>query len=141
VKEGRTEALSALREVRQRTAAMLGEQAKEHEERWAAEERSAEERAVALDAQYAERISRAEAALSEAQQAFAEAELSDRRRQEEAASRAAEVVAEARVRAERVARDTERVLREHGETWDDVQAHMDHVRSSLTALTGRAAAE
>jgi hypothetical protein len=69
VKEGRTEALSALREVRQRTAAMLGEQAKEHEERWALEERSAEERAGALDAQYAERIARAEAALSEAQQA------------------------------------------------------------------------
>jgi hypothetical protein len=94
-----------------------------------------------LDAQHAERMARAEAALSEAQQAFADAELSDRRRQEEAGERAAEVVAQARVRAERIARDTERVLREHGETWDDVQAHMDHVRSSLTALTGRAAAE
>jgi hypothetical protein len=141
VKEGRSEALSALREVRQRTAAMLGEQAKEHDERWVAQERSAQERAVALDAQYAERIARAEEALSGAQQAFVDAELSDRRRQEEASERAAEVVAEARVRAERVARDTERVLREHGETWDDVQAHMDHVRSSLTALTGRAAAE
>ncbi|WP_043684940.1 coiled-coil domain-containing protein [Streptomyces xylophagus] len=141
VKEGRTEALAALREVRQRTAGMLGEQAKEHAERWAEAERFAEERAVALDAQCAERVARAEAALVEAQQAFADAELSDRRRQEEAGERAAEVVAEARVRAERVARDTERVLREHGETWDDVQAHMDHVRSSLTALTGRAAAE
>ena len=141
VKEGRTEALSALRDVRQRTAGMLGEQAKEHDERWASAECSAEERTAALDAQYAERMARAEAALVEAQQAFADAELSDRRRQEEAAERAAEVVAEARVRAERVARDTERVLREHGETWDDVQAHMDHVRSSLTALTGRAAAE
>jgi hypothetical protein len=94
-----------------------------------------------LDAEYAERVALAEAALGEAQQAFAEAELSDRRLQEEADSRAAEVVAEARGRAERVARDTERVLREHGETWDDVQAHMDHVRNSLTALTGRAAAE
>lgn len=141
VKEGRTEALSALRDVRQRTAGMLGEQAKEHDERWASAERSAEERTAALDVQYAERMARAEAALSDAQQAFTDAELSDRRRQEEAAERAAEVVAEARVRAERLARDTERVLREHGETWDDVQAHMDHVRSSLTALTGRAAAE
>ncbi|WP_329251256.1 DivIVA domain-containing protein [Streptomyces sp. NBC_01478] len=141
VKEGRTEALSALREVRQRTAAMLGDQAKEHAERWAAEERSAEERVVAVDAEYAARAARAEAALAEAQQAFAEAELSDRRRQDEAAERAAEVVAEARVREERVARDTERVLREHGETWDDVRAHMDHVRNSLIALTGRAAAE
>jgi cell division septum initiation protein DivIVA len=141
VKEGRTEALSALREVRQRTAGMLEEQAKEHEGCWAAAEREVEERATALDAQHAERMARAEAALSEAQQAFADAELSDRRRQEEAGERAAEVVAQARVRAERIARDTERVLREHGETWDDVQAHMDHVRSSLTALTGRAAAE
>nr|WSY54327.1 cellulose-binding protein [Streptomyces sp. NBC_00886] len=141
VKEGRTEALAALRDVRQRTAAMLGEQAKEHAERWAEAERESERRAVAADAQHAEREARAEAALAEAQQAFAEAELSDRRRQEEAAERAAEVVAEARVRVERVARDTERVLREHGETWDDVQAHMDHVRNSLAALTGRAAAE
>jgi hypothetical protein len=141
VKEGRTEALSALREVRQRTAGMLGEQAKEHEERWALAEREASLRAAALDAEYAERVALAEAALGEAQQAFAEAELSDRRLQEQADSRAAEVVAEARGRAERVARDTERVLREHGETWDDVQAHMDHVRNSLTALTGRAAAE
>ncbi|MGH1552269.1 hypothetical protein ACRAWF_09365 [Streptomyces sp. L7] len=50
VKEGRTEALAALREVRQRTAAMLGEQAKEHAERWAEAERFAEERAaVAVD--------------------------------------------------------------------------------------------
>ncbi|MDV9175735.1 cellulose-binding protein, partial [Streptomyces sp. W16] len=141
VKEGRTEALAALRDVRQRTAGMLGEQAKEHAERWAEAERFAEERVAAVDAQCAERMACAEAALAEAEQAFTEAELSDRRRQEEAAERAAEVVAEARVRAERIARDTERVLREHGETWDDVQAHMDHVRSSLTALTGRAAAE
>ena len=48
-------------------------------------------------------------------------------------------LAEARMREDRVARETERVLREHGEAWDDVQVQMDHVRSSLTALTGRAA--
>lgn len=89
VKEGRTEALSALREVRQRTAAMLGEQAKEHDERWASAEREASSRAAALDAEYAERVALAEAALGEAEQAFAEAELSDRRRQDEAAERAA----------------------------------------------------
>ncbi|SEE27512.1 hypothetical protein SAMN05216489_06054 [Streptomyces sp. 3213] len=141
VKEGRTEALAALREVRQRTAGMLGEQAKEHAERWAEAERFAEERLAAVDARCAERLALAEAALAEAEQAYTDAELSDRRRQEEAAERAAEVVAEARVRAERIDRDTERVLREHGEMWDDVQAHMDHVRSSLTALTGRAPAE
>ncbi|EHN72796.1 hypothetical protein SMCF_7779, partial [Streptomyces coelicoflavus ZG0656] len=60
------------------------------------------------------------------------------RRQEEARERAAEVVAEARLCQERVARDTERVLREHGERWDELQAQMDSVRSSLSSLTGRA---
>jgi len=39
---------------------------------------------------------------------------------------------------ERTERETERVLREHGARGEDVQAHMDHVRNSLTALTGRA---
>jgi hypothetical protein len=38
-------------------------------------------------------------------------------------------------------RDTERVLREHGERWDDVQAQMDNVRNSLMALTGQVALE
>jgi hypothetical protein len=28
------------------------------------------------------------------------------------------------------------VLREHGERWDDVRSHMDHVSNSLAALTG-----
>ncbi|MBK3647358.1 cellulose-binding protein, partial [Streptomyces sp. MBT33] len=55
---------------------------------------------------------------------------------EEARARAAEILAEARLQEERIARETERVLREHGERWDDVQAQMDFVRSSLTALTG-----
>ncbi|MFI1032337.1 cellulose-binding protein [Streptomyces sp. NPDC020951] len=138
VKEYRGEALAALREVRQRTAGMLAEQDKEHAERWTAAEREAAERSAALDAQYARSVTRAEAALSAAKQAFAEAEESARRGQEDAHARAAELLAEARAREEHAARETERVLREHGERWDDVQAHMDHVRNSLTALTGRA---
>ncbi|GGN37696.1 hypothetical protein GCM10011578_082240 [Streptomyces fuscichromogenes] len=141
VKERRGEALSALREVRQRTIAMLAEQAKEHAERWAEEEREEAARAAAVDAHNAERIARAEAALTEAEQALVEAEGSARRSEEEAHARAGEVLAEARVREEHIARETERVLREHGETWDDVQAHMDHMRDSLMSLTGRAAAE
>ena len=32
--------------------------------------------------------------------------------------------------------DTERVLREHGERWDDVRARIDQVRASLLALRG-----
>ncbi|CAL9468805.1 cellulose-binding protein [Streptomyces sp. enrichment culture] len=136
VKEGRAQALAALREMRHRTAAVLADQHREHTERWTAAERGYASRAAALDARHAQLVARAEAGLCEAEQAFAEAEESARRRLEEAHARAAELVAEARVREERIARETERVLREHGERWDDVQAHMDHVRSSLAALTG-----
>lgn len=141
VKERRGEALSALREVRQRTIGMLAELAKEHAERWAEEEREEAARAAAVDAHNAERIARAEAALAEAEKALEEAGESARRSEEEAHARAAEVLAEARAHEERIARETEQVLREHGETWDDVQAHMDHMRDSLMTLTGRAAAE
>ncbi|MZE69165.1 cellulose-binding protein, partial [Streptomyces sp. SID5789] len=47
-------------------------------------------------------------------------------------------VAEARVRQEEIVRETEQVLREHGERWDELQAHMASVRSNLSSLTGRA---
>ncbi|MFE1927441.1 cellulose-binding protein [Streptomyces asoensis] len=138
VKEYRGEALAALREVRQRTAGMLAEQEKEHAERWAAAEREAAGRAEALDALHERSVARAQTALAEAERAFAEAGESARLLQEEAHARAAELLAEARAREERTVRETERLLREHGERRDDVQAHMDHVRNSLSALTGRA---
>ncbi|MET9084791.1 cellulose-binding protein [Streptomyces sp. NPDC004237] len=141
VKERRGEALGALREVRQRTIGMLADQAKEHAERWAEAEREEAASAAAVDAHNAERIARAEAALAEAERARVEAEDSERRYQEAARVRAAEILEEARVQEDRIARETERVLREHGETWDDVQAHMDHMRDSLMTLTGRATAE
>ncbi|WP_043433621.1 cellulose-binding protein [Streptomyces pluripotens] len=141
VKACRGEALAALREMRQRTTGMLAEQSREHAEGWAAAERAEAGRAAAFDAWQAEQVNRAETALSEAKRALSEAEESARRCQEEARARAAEVIAAARVREERIARETEQVLCEHGETWDDVRAHMDHVRSSLITLTGRAALE
>ncbi|MYR59539.1 cellulose-binding protein, partial [Streptomyces sp. SID625] len=59
----------------------------------------------------------------------------------EARARAAEVLDAARLSAERIARETERVLREHGELWDDVRAQMDTVQSDITTLTGRARVE
>ncbi|MEU9450624.1 cellulose-binding protein [Streptomyces sp. NPDC048277] len=140
VKEQRGEALGALRELRLRTTGMLAEQTKEHAERWAEAEREEVASAAAVDAHNAERIARAEAALAEAQCALAEAEESARRSEEAAHARAAEILAEARTQEDRVARETERVLRAHGETWDGVQAHMDRMRNSLMSLTGRAAA-
>lgn len=84
---------------------------------------------------------RAEAALAEAERALAEAEEAARLEQEGATARAAEVLAEARVREERIVRETERVLGEHGERWDDVRAQMEQVRTSLMTLTGRAPVE
>ncbi|MYS53762.1 cellulose-binding protein, partial [Streptomyces sp. SID6013] len=107
-------------------------------ERWAAAERAEEERVRVLDAHYAELVARAEQGAREAERELVAAREAAGRRQEEARARAAELVAEARVRQERIARDTERVLREHGERWDELQAQMDSVRSNLSALTGRA---
>ncbi|MEV6834907.1 cellulose-binding protein [Streptomyces sp. NPDC051133] len=141
VKEGRGEALGALREVRQRTTGMLAEQSREHTERWAAAEREETEALAASDAGYAERTRRAEAALADAERALETAGESARRCEEEAHARAADLVADARVRAECIAQETERVLCEHSETWEDVQTHMDSVRDSLISLTGRAAVE
>jgi cell division septum initiation protein DivIVA len=141
IKENRGEALVGLREVRQRTEGLLTEQAKEHAERWEEAERAAVERMAADDARQLERVERAEAALSEAERAVVEAEESGLRGQEEAHARAAELVAEAGVCADRIARETEGVLREHGERWDELRAQMDHVQTSLMTLTGRASAE
>ncbi|MFI6562643.1 cellulose-binding protein [Streptomyces sp. NPDC050534] len=141
VKEGRGEALSALREVRQRTAAMLTEQAKECAERWAEVEQLESDRMAGRDARGAERTARAEAELAEAERVFAEAQEYDGRCQEEARERAAEILAGARLREEQITRETEQVLHEHAERCGDVQAEMDVVRNSLTALTGSASGE
>ncbi|MEU3951610.1 cellulose-binding protein, partial [Streptomyces achromogenes] len=92
-------------------------------------------------ARHAERASRAEAALAAAGRAVEEAGEYARRCEERARARAAEIVAEARVREERIAQETERLLREHGDTWDAVQAHVDSARDRLMTLTGRVVTE
>jgi cell division septum initiation protein DivIVA len=137
LKEERARRLVVLREVRQRTEALVTGQEREHAERWAEVEREAGESAAALDASNAGRIARAEQALAEAERALADAERGARRRQEEARARAAEIIAEARLTADGIARETERVLREHGERWDAVQAQMDAARNRIEELTRR----
>ncbi|MGC5563943.1 cellulose-binding protein [Streptomyces sp. FR-108] len=141
VKEGRGEALAALRETRRRAEHLVAEQEKEHAERWERAGCEAAEREAAFDARHEELVARAEESVAVAGRELAEARESARHLQEDADARAAELLAEARVREERVVRETERVLREHGERWDEVQTHMAHVRSSLATLTGRAPAE
>ncbi|WP_239569882.1 cellulose-binding protein, partial [Streptomyces sp. G44] len=141
VKEWRGEALAVLRETRRRCEALLAEQEEEQAGRWEAAERELSEREAAADARDAELGAAAEARLAEAERVFAEAQEAARHRREDAQALAAEIVAGARLREERIGRETERVLRDHGEEWDEVRAHMDHVRGSLAALTGRAPAE
>lgn len=138
VRVGRAEALAAVREVRRRTA-VLDEQNREYAERWAEAEQAEAERVKALDAHHAELVARAEEGVRAAERALADAEVADGRWQEAARARAAEIVAEARLRAERIAQETERVLREHGDRWDDVHAHMASARYSIRSLTARAA--
>ncbi|MGW0845210.1 cellulose-binding protein [Streptomyces sp. NPDC002787] len=141
VKEGRGEALAALREMRERTDGMLAELDREFDDRVAGIEREIAEREAVFDARHAERVARAEAELHAAERALADARAAAAQLQEDAEDRAAEAIAEARRREEWAARETERVLREHGERWDEVQGQMDNVRSSLAALTGHAPEE
>ncbi|MBL1082106.1 cellulose-binding protein [Streptomyces actinomycinicus] len=141
VKAERGEELASLRELRQRATGMLVEQAREHAARWEQAECEEAERTAELDARLAERLRRAEAELAEAERALEEAQGCEGYYQEEARVRADDIIAHARLREEEIARETEQVLREHGETWDDVSAHMDSVRDSLISLTGRAALE
>ncbi|GAA4804975.1 cellulose-binding protein [Streptomyces ziwulingensis] len=138
VKAGRGESLAALRGTRQRVLAIHAEQAREHAARWAQAEREQTARAAAVDARLAELLARAAERAAEAERGLAAAEESARRTPEQARARAAETIAEARAYEERIARETERVLREHGERWDVVQAQMDEVRGNLSELTGRA---
>ncbi|TXR95902.1 hypothetical protein EAO73_30460 [Streptomyces sp. col6] len=133
----REEAEAARAATRERTASVLAHQEQEHAERWKAAEGEIAGAEAARAAEHAALLERAEADLAAARKDRAEAEEAARHGQEDAQARAAELVARARVREERVVRETGRILREHEEGREEVQAHMAHVRSSLAALTGR----
>ncbi|MEU9200042.1 cellulose-binding protein [Streptomyces sp. NPDC048332] len=135
----REEAGAAMAATVSRTDSVLAHQAQEHGERWKALGEELEGAAAAQSAEHAELTERAEAGLAAARRARAEAEEAARHGHEDAVARGAELIAGARVREERVVRETERILREHAEGREDVQAHMAHVRNSLAALTGRVA--
>ncbi|WP_030716382.1 DivIVA domain-containing protein [Streptomyces sp. NRRL F-2580] len=137
----RSEAAAALAETRRRADAELAEREQEQTERWETAERGLAAGEAELEARHAELERYAQARLAEARRGFAEAEESARHGQEDAEARAAELVAAARMREERVGRETDRILREHAEAQEEMRAHMNHVRSSLAALTGRAPAE
>ncbi|MEV7421358.1 cellulose-binding protein [Streptomyces sp. NPDC091212] len=141
VKARRSEALDALKEVRRRTQRVIDDMEHKQGERLAQTEREFAERGAAMTVEHDELSAYAQVRLVEAQRLFSEAGERARHRQEDAQDTAAELMAQARVRAERVMRDTERVVREQEEAREEMRAHMAHVRSSLAALTGRASAE
>ncbi|MEV6649340.1 cellulose-binding protein [Streptomyces sp. NPDC051219] len=141
VKDSRDAALTALKKMRQEAADVLAGVEEDQARRWDAAEREYADRAAELDAKHVELEAYAEGMLMEAQRAFTEAEETARHGQEDAEAQGAELLAQARARADRLARDTERVLREHAEAEEEMRAHMENINSSLAALTGRAAAE
>ncbi|MFG2877495.1 cellulose-binding protein [Streptomyces sp. NPDC048337] len=136
----RAQGAAAVAEMRRRSDALLAEREQERVERWEAAERELAAREAELEARHAELERYAEARLAEARRGFAEVEESARHGLEDAEAVAAELLAEAGVREERVGRETDRILREHAETQEEMRAHMNHIRSSLAALTGRAPA-
>ncbi|MHC5702292.1 hypothetical protein E3E14_14590 [Streptomyces sp. ICN441] len=131
----RGEAMAVLEAARCRAAGML----KELDRMRVSRRYEAERELSARDAETAERYgaltARARARLSEALCAFAEAEESARRGQEEAQLAAARLMEEAGVRAARVSRETDRVLRDHVRRAEEIHAQLDHVREVLTGLT------
>ncbi|MFI1255664.1 cellulose-binding protein [Streptomyces netropsis] len=141
VKARRGESLAALREMRQHTAGLLAEQEKDQAERWDAAGREIAEREAAMDVRVAALEEYARSTLGEAQRRFAEAEEAARHGQEDAEAQAGALLAQARVREERINRETERLLREHEERREELRSHMAHVRHSLAALTGKPVAE
>ncbi|GHJ30924.1 hypothetical protein TPA0910_53570 [Streptomyces hygroscopicus subsp. sporocinereus] len=140
-KEWRSQALADLKEMRQRAAGILAEQEREHTERWEAAGRELVERDNAMTARLAQLEEYAQATLDDAKREYGMAEQAARLRQEDAQAQAAEIIAQARAREERLARETERTLREHVERREELRAHLEHVRGSLAALTGRPVAE
>ncbi|MFJ5226950.1 cellulose-binding protein [Streptomyces sp. NPDC088400] len=141
IKERRGEELVVLKEVRRRTQDVIDDLEQEQAERLAVMNREFADREAALEVEQAELAAYAEARLVDAQRVFSEAGERARRCQEDAQAKAAELGAQARARAEGMARETERVLGEHAEAREEMQAHMTRVQNSLVALTGRAAAE
>ncbi|MFD6279199.1 cellulose-binding protein [Streptomyces sp. NPDC060209] len=139
--EVRGVAEAEMAETRRRTAGVLTHQEQEHAERGKAADAEFAGAEAATAEREAELTARGEALLAQARRELAEAEEAARHGQEDAEARAAELVSGARMAQERVVRETERVLREHEEGREEVQAHMTHVRNSLAALTGRAAVD
>ncbi|MDB1087233.1 cellulose-binding protein [Streptomyces sp. ACA25] len=92
---------------------------------------------AAAEERIAELEHHADTVLAEAEQKLADAQEIHRNQEEDTEARAHELLLQARVREQQVERETERIVREHAERAEEIREHMAHVRSSLSALTGR----
>jgi DivIVA domain-containing protein len=131
------EAERALEGVRQDIARSLADLEKEQRARLDALERELAEREAVIDARVGDLMTRAEQLLRDAQQEHADAHESARRTQSQAEAAASEIIAQAHAAEERVNHDSDRALRAHESDRDEIRAHLAHVRTSLSTLTGR----
>lgn len=127
----------ALDGVRQDIARSLAELEKEQRARLDALERELGEREAGIDGRLGDLMARAERLLTEAQQSHADAHEGARRLQAQAEASASDIVARAHATEERVTQESERALRAHESHRDEIRSHLSHVRTSLSALTGR----
>lgn len=132
------EAERALDGVRQDIARSLSEMETEQRTRLDALMRDLAERESGIDQRLGELMARAERLLADAQQAHADAHEAARRTQDDAEATGSDIIAQARAAEERVNQDSDRALRAHEAHRDEIRAHLAHVRTSLSALTGRA---
>ncbi|MER0446212.1 cellulose-binding protein [Streptomyces sp. Edi4] len=132
----REEAADGLASTRRRCAARLADLDREQAGAREADERERALREGELDARLAGLTRAAEAALAEARRGFAEAEEGARSAEEAAQARAAGLLAQARAAEERVVADTDRVVRDDDAARERLRAHMDHIRTALSTLTG-----
>ncbi|MFJ6633851.1 hypothetical protein ACIQMR_21055 [Streptomyces sp. NPDC091376] len=133
----RGEALAVMEASGRRAAGMLKELDRERVARRYETERELAARQAASAERYAELTADAQARLAEAVCAFAEAEETARHGQEDAEVLTARLIEDARVQAARIARETDRVLRDHVRRAEEIHAHLDHIRTGLAALTDR----
>ena len=82
-------------------------------------------------------LSRGQRIWAAAQRAYAEAEEAARHQREDAEARASELLTEAAVGAERIGRETERLLRRDQERGAELREHLVRVQGALAELTGR----
>ncbi|WP_202917857.1 cellulose-binding protein [Streptomyces taklimakanensis] len=137
----RDEAERGLRETAERCEALLLAQERKQAEESEALDRALAARESTVAARVADLTGRGESLLDRARRERAEAEAEARRLQDEAEARAADLLARARLRQQRIERETERILSAHEQRAEAMRRHMAHVRAGLATLTGRGADE